>query len=136
MADKYNIRTDWKTDIPANIAIDDTVLSIVFGNLIENAIEACCKIPEPERYIILNADTRTEGCLYITMSNSFNGIVHKMGLDFISSKKAGQNSSPSGIGLKSIEKAASNHNGSSRFYYKDKIFYSDVMLQYNNSTSA
>jgi len=136
IADKHNIRTDWKTDIPANIAIDDTVLSIVFGNLIENAIEACCKIPESERYIILNADTRTEGCLYITMSNSFNGIVHKMGSDFISSKKAGQNSSPSGIGLKSIEKSASNHNGSSRFYYKDKVFYSDVMLQYNDSTSA
>lgn len=136
IADKYNIRTDWKTDIPAAIDIDDTVLSIVFGNLAENAIEACRKIPESQRYIILNADTQTEGCLYITMSNSFNGIVNKSGTEFISTKKAGQNSYPSGIGLKSIEKAAASHNGSSHFYYDNQTFYCDVMLQYDNPTSA
>lgn len=136
IADKYNIRTDWKIDVPADIEIDDTVLSIVFGNLVENAIEACRKIPESERFIVLHADTRTEGCLYITMSNSFNGVVNKTGHEFLSTKKAGQNSYPSGIGLKSVEKAAANHNGSSHFYYEDRIFYCDVMLQYPDSTSA
>lgn len=130
IADEYNIRTDWRVDVPADIPLNDTLLSIVFGNLAENAIEACRKIPEKERFIKLYADTQTEGCLYITMSNSFDGIVNKSGNEFVSTKKNGQNPFPSGIGLKSVKKAAAGHDGSTHFYHKGNTFYCDVMLRF------
>lgn len=130
IADEYNIRTDWRIDVPADISINEAVLSIIFGNLVENAIEACRKIPEKERFITLYADTQTEGCLYITMSNSFDGTVNKTGDEFISTKKAGKNSISSGIGLKSIKKAAASHKGSARFYNEGNTFYCDVMLRF------
>ena len=42
-------------NIPGGLPVDELELAIVISNLLENAINACRKLPETERYVKLTA---------------------------------------------------------------------------------
>ncbi|MBQ8983899.1 MAG: GHKL domain-containing protein [Lachnospiraceae bacterium] len=50
-AETKKIKIEAALDIPAQLDLDATSLSVVFANAIENAIHAVCKLPEEERII-------------------------------------------------------------------------------------
>ncbi|MEG2200545.1 MAG: GHKL domain-containing protein, partial [Anaerovorax sp.] len=66
--------------------ITDSTLCIIFGNLLENGMEACNRMTEGDKFIRLRSRLQYE-TLTATMDNSFNGAVSKSGEKFLSSKR-------------------------------------------------
>ena len=103
-----------------NPGIPDSSLCVIFGNLLENALEACDRLKEEPRFIRLNTKLQYE-LLVITMDNSFNGIIRKDGSRFQSSKRDDY-----GIGLSSIQSVARKHGGNATFRGDGKVFLSSI----------
>jgi len=110
------------TQVPEETGVSDTDLCIIFGNCIENAIEACRKMTG-ERFISINSKI-TGDMLFITIDNSFSGEVQKKDDVFLTSKQTG-----GGIGITSVKTVALKHNGLALFEPKDGKFRVSVMLQ-------
>lgn len=118
---------DILTQIPAhNPHISDNNLSVIVGNMIENAIEACNKQESGEKKIILRAKVQGN-MLIFTMDNTFNGEVRKRDGHFVSSKVA--DGSRIGIGLSSVESIAHKYHGEAEFHGEGHIFKSSVYLE-------
>ena len=98
-------------------------LSIVFGNLLENAIEACLKIDKDKRFIKISSDVNYD-MLVITMDNSYDGNFLSVDGRFCSTKREGF-----GIGLSSVQSVARKYYGDAKFEDKDGYFQSSVYLR-------
>lgn len=117
-----NIDVSVNIDIPKDINIPDTDLCVIFGNCLENAIEACQKLPIGEGFIKLK--TRRNGrTLGITVDNSFDGEYTRENDMFISRKHEG-----CGIGLSSVAATAKKYNGTAMFEVVGREFRSSVLL--------
>ncbi len=106
-----------------NPDISDANLCVIFGNLLENAMEACRRMTTGRRCIRLNAQIRGE-VLFIVMENSFDGNARKYEDLFYSSKRSGV-----GTGLRSIKTLAELHNGGASFREEGKMFRSEVYVR-------
>lgn len=98
-------------------------LSIIFGNLLENAIEACLKIDKDKRFIKISSDINYD-MLVITMDNSYDGNFVSVDGRFLSTKRE-----DFGIGLSSIQSVARKYHGDTKFEDKDGHFQSSVYLR-------
>lgn len=58
-------------NIPGELSVDELELAIVISNLLENAVHACLKVPETERYVKLTAKYKNQ--LLLEIENSCNG---------------------------------------------------------------
>ena len=103
--------------------VPDGELCIIFGNLLENAMEACGRMGEGERFVRLDAQVRA-GVLTVTMDNSFDGrAVMESGV-YRSSKRG-----EPGVGLSSVQAVARKHQGDARFAPEGPVFRSCVYLR-------
>ena len=122
-AKNADIDYDVKAVIPDDIAIDETDLSVLFGNLIENAIDACKAESGDNKKIVIRALT-DDYTLCLGIDNTFTGAVRK---DFngvlFSSKHVGF-----GIGVESVKSIAEKYGGTYRAEVKDGMFISSVLL--------
>ncbi len=98
-------------------------LCVIFGNLLENAIEACSRMTEGQKYIRLNSRLQYK-TLTITMDNSFNGKFTEQGGRMISSKRG-----DFGIGTSSIATVAEQHGGGASFGADGLVFLSSVYIR-------
>ena len=126
-AHNNDIKLSIKANIPKNIFVDQKDLSVLFGNILENATHACKEVKE-DRFINLNAAyTETpNGSDSITLvvknnysiepSESENGI-------FRSTKHSGD-----GIGISSVRSIAEKYKGASTFTHEDGTFTVSVIL--------
>ena len=120
---EQNIKYDIKIAVPAHIErISDEELCAVFGNLLENATEACARMQEGQKFIRLRSIIKSN-FLTITMDNSFNGKLRTNNGHFFSSKRDGY-----GIGLTSIETIAKHSGGDVDFHAEENTFLSSVYL--------
>jgi len=109
--------------IPQEIGISGPDICIVLGNCLENALEACRRMEEGQRFISVKADIRGH-MLIILFDNSFNGKASTNGNSFLSLKHDGQ-----GIGISSVKAVAERYNGTARFEFSENIFRVSVILQ-------
>lgn len=100
----------------------DIALCGIVGNLLENAVEACLRMTEGNRFLRLNSSLRS-GVLTITMDNSFSGTVREENGKFYSSKRDGF-----GVGLSSVQATARDYGGNARFEAEGTVFHSSVYL--------
>lgn len=119
----------FRLDVPAQTGqIPDSVLCGIFGNLLENAVEACARMQKGRRFLRLCS--RLEyGTLTITMDNSFDGKAERRGGEFLSSKRH----AAAGTGLASIRAAAEKYGGGARFVPDGTVFRCSVYLQTGES---
>lgn len=73
MAQKEGIQTTVSANIPSGLTVDEMELAIAISNLLENAVFACRKLPEAERYIKLTAKYKNQ--LLLEIENSCEGTV-------------------------------------------------------------
>ena len=66
---EQNIRVDATAAVPEDISISGIDLSVIIGNLLDNAMEACMKLPDKERFIRIYIDIIKKQ-LYISVTNS------------------------------------------------------------------
>lgn len=71
LAERNNIKVTVSANIPYNVGVDDMQLAIAISNLLENAINACLKVPESERFIEVTAKYKEQ--LLLEIVNSCDG---------------------------------------------------------------
>lgn len=103
--------------------IPDSSLCVVFGNLLENAVEACERMQTGERFIRLRSRLQY-GTLTIAMDNSFDGSFTVRDGSFVSSKRR-----EIGTGLQSVRAIAEKFCGGARFEAQKTVFLSSVYLR-------
>lgn len=119
-----SIALETKLNVPeSEDSVLDNDLCLVFGNLIENAIEACRRLDNDGCFIRLSADIRYK-TLIITMDNSFDGHFKIRDGKYISSKR-----NDFGIGLSSIQSVAQKYGGDAEFVAKNGVFQSSLYFQ-------
>jgi len=129
IAKSEGIKVDTHLELPENSGISDSDLCIIFGNCIENAIEACRRL-DGDKFIRINS-VIVGDMLAITIDNSFDGITDKENDDFISRKHEGNASVRGvGIGISSVKAVAHKYDGETRFEAKDDLFQVSVMLPF------
>ena len=110
--------------VPADLEQStDGELCVIFGNLMENAVEACMRMTEGRKFLRLNSTVHL-GVLTITMDNSFDGRVKQEDGKFRSSKR-----DDFGVGLTSIQAVARKRGGDARFEPDGRVFRSSVYLR-------
>ena len=123
VAKNEDIDYDVKAVIPENISVDETDLSVLFGNLIENATDACREESGDNRRIVIRAMT-DEYTLCLGIDNTFTGTLKKdLGGVLFSSKHKGF-----GVGVESVKSIAEKYGGTYCAEVKDEMFMSSVLL--------
>lgn len=110
-------------DIHNKIHIDRLDLSIVLGNLIDNAVEAILEC-KGEAILRLKVICRDEK-FYVEILNTFDGNLERIGTKITTRKK---DKKQHGRGLNQIEKLVTKYNGFHQFKIDETIFSSTVYL--------
>lgn len=127
IASNTNIEFKVDLNIPENINIDNLDLSIVIGNCVENAIEACNKIiDKSKKYINIKAEIKGFNLL-LRINNSFNGQV----VDDDGTIKTSKKSQEHGIGLSSVRKIVEKYNGFFDIKYTDSEFQVSIVMNFS-----
>lgn len=108
-----------RADIPEELPLSGPETGALFGNLMENAREACGKMDAP--FINVSAETRN-GKLYLEIRNSVQGTVAFQGELPRTTKKIG------GVGLASVESILSRHGGMMHCAQEGHIFITRIIL--------
>lgn len=112
--------------IPEQMPIKSFDISIILGNLLDNANEALRKSTEKILEVQLFAD---RGALYIYSGNTYNGEVKKLlrsGREVYATGK--EQPELHGIGLVSISRAIENYHGTMRIDDSGQWFHVNIML--------
>ena len=121
---EQGIQTDIRLSVPTRTEqTTDPELCVIFGNLIENALEACGRMTEGKKFIHLGSRVDM-GLLTIIMDNSFHGQFKQEHGKYLSSKR-----DDFGVGLSSIQAVARKRGGDARFETDGNVFHSSVYMQ-------
>ena len=126
-AEKANIIFESHIEIPHKISINDTALSIVIGNCLDNAIEAVsCLDSTTERRIIIEIVYR-KSVFLIKISNPYNGII-KRDRDgrYLTTKQVDVQNH--GTGLNSVFRVVEKNHGTYRIEDTGGWFRIQIML--------
>ncbi|MBQ7564347.1 MAG: GHKL domain-containing protein [Lachnospiraceae bacterium] len=123
LAVQAGIDTKWSIDIPEASLFRNVDLCNIIGNILDNAITACGKLPVDKRWIQLAITLRHNTNLYIVATNSFDGNVRLHNDRYLSTSHDGN-----GIGLSSVESIAETYNGAASFSHNDTEFFTNVVL--------
>lgn len=102
-----------------DISMYDSEISILFGNLLDNAIEACEKIESEERWIEVKIE-KQKGLLFVEISNSISKLPIIKNGRLLTSKR---NNELHGYGLKSVERIINRHDGVIHYEIRDHSFH-------------
>lgn len=104
-------------------SIDDLDLCVIIGNLIDNAVESCRKIPLGEdRFLRIYLCIHRQQ-LYIAVTNSTRETIRKLDAEYISNKRGDH-----GHGLKRIDLVVEKYNGYIRRANEPGVFSTEIML--------
>lgn len=118
-AAKRSIRMEIQADCRMFSFIDDMDLCTIFGNALDNAIEACEKVDPPEERSIRVKSLLIADQIFLTVVNSCLGKVDlTYGLPLTTKKEAGMH----GVGLRSIRRCLEKYNGNLRCKAEDGRF--------------
>ncbi|WP_455619315.1 GHKL domain-containing protein [Eisenbergiella sp.] len=108
-------------ELPPTLPVSDTELSILFGNLLENAWEACCR-EKANQFIVIRGKCK-KGKLYVQLENSCTSPPLIKKGKFISSKNGKY-----GLGTQSVQNVVSQYDGLVEFDHTEQIFRVSVIL--------
>lgn len=121
--DNEKIDFDCYVDLPTELHVSDVDMTIIMGNLLDNAIEACLGVDD-KRYIDLDIDYGY-GRINIVMKNSFNGKAKIVDNHVQTSK---EDKDFHGYGLRNIKKAAEKYDGSFTISGDNKEFIAKIVI--------
>ena len=119
-----NIQVKAKATVPSQWKISEIDLCVIIGNLLDNAMEACLRLPDEEDRFIRVFIGVLKGQLYLSVSNSAGGEIRKSGRTYISSK----NSETHGFGLMRVDRIAAKYNGYVNRQNEEGMFATEILL--------
>ncbi|MCM1124599.1 MAG: GHKL domain-containing protein [Eubacterium sp.] len=125
-ADGLHIRWECSVQLPSECPINDFDLCVIFGNLLDNALEACQKLPsktvaKTERFIRIDAHM-VRKCLLLEIVNSAPMQIENLAMPIKHSKYT------SGIGLKNVKDAVERYNGTLHVECSEDTFRISILL--------
>ena len=123
MIKEKEIQVDATAIVPQDVPFSGIDLSVLIGNLLDNAMEACVQIPnKDDRFIRIYIDI-VKKQLYISVSNSMNGKAKRKGVQYLSTKMGVH-----GFGLLRIDRIATRYGGFINRQNEEGVFATEVML--------
>lgn len=115
------IKVDTQIHIPGKMQIEYGDIGVLYGNLLDNAIEACRKLPEPERFISIE-NKYVSGRLLLVITNS------KENRNSGHLKTTKEDTYTHGYGIASVRRVVEKYNGVAQFKDNGTTFEVSVML--------
>lgn len=122
-AKKNEVKVNVSSTLPQGLNISSFDLTVIFGNLIDNALQAVSLVPE-NKFIDL-ALHYSKGMMLIKVSNPFINEIKKSGDKVITTKKDKKNH---GYGLTSVKEAVEKYDGTIDIIPDNNIFTVTVVL--------
>lgn len=122
LAREFQIKFSADIQYPSSSGIQDTDIVVLYGNLLENAVEACRRQTVNPIFIRLRT-LQKSGSIIIVVDNSYDGTIQKSEDGFLSSKGC-----YIGIGITSTQKIAQKYHGMAKFEYDENVFFASVIL--------
>lgn len=126
MAKQRGIEVDAKAIVPTELgdSVSEVDLGLIIGNLMDNAMEACMRVDDPEkRFIRLYIDIM-KGELYIYVINAASGTLKRVGKIYETLKDSRHH----GFGLMRIDKAVERCHGYLERADEEGVFATEVLL--------
>lgn len=126
IAGTKGINVNAKAAVPQTMKIPDLDLCVIIGNLLDNAIEGCESLENPDERFIRAYIREMKGQLYIYVSNSFGGKIKRIDKRYFTTK-AGQDH---GFGLRRIDSIVEKNNGYINRQNEEGVFATEIMMPY------
>ena len=126
LRDKMRLAKESRIDVQAEVEfskgkfIDGLDISTIFGNAWDNAMEACMKLPEEQRFITVRAGVRNQ-FLIVKFENS----AKESDLEIPTTKA---DTFMHGFGKKNIQKAVEKYQGSCQWDYTEGIYSLSILI--------
>lgn len=126
LAKQRGIAVDAKAIVPKELgdAVSEVDLSLVIGNLMDNAMEACMRIEDPARRFIRVYIDIMKGQLYIYVMNATAGKLKRIGRIYMTMKDGRHH----GFGLMRIDKVVERCHGYLERADEEGVFATEVLL--------
>ena len=123
-AKQEGIKTEIRLALPPVLNVEAADLTIILGNLLDNALNAVTTVAEnEEKKIKLDIEFSKEA-LIIQLDNTFDGIVNLDHQGIVTRKDENHH----GHGLKNIKQTAEKYSGYMDISHEDKIFSVTILL--------
>lgn len=127
-ADEKNIKWECDVQMPKGYSINEFDLCVLFGNILDNALEACGRMRGGESCFI-NVQARTEKkCFLIEIKNSVD--MEEMNAVGFTNK---ENPREHGIGLLNVSDVVYEYNGVLNVESEEGIFITSVLIPLNDA---
>lgn len=125
LAKNHGIALSLRLDVTADLFLADTELGCILSNLLENAVEACLRLPAGQEPWISLGVKSDPSSFSLVMENSAAG-ERQPGNRNLSAKKKGR----VGYGLRSVRAIADRYHGDADFSYQETrgMFISTLLL--------
>ncbi|KMZ52676.1 sensor histidine kinase [Dorea sp. D27] len=121
-----NIQCSFQIDLEETPQIDNIDLCSLLANTLDNAIEACCKIPDYSmRFLTLKARCKNNYFSYELVNSKANAIIEESG----HYKTSKNDTSLHGIGLGSVARIVEKYDGDIKIDYTDDTFTVTILIQ-------
>lgn len=123
VAQKYDTELILDSQIPSQLSIDNYEFSVLFGNLLDNAIEACMAVTGKKTIRVVMKVAKNQ--LHLYMENPYAGNLQwENGLPL--SKK--ENRELHGIGTQNVKRIVEKYNGAMDIETEDNVFRIKILL--------
>jgi len=123
LANSKKINVNAKAFVPDNLNISEIDLCVIIGNLLDNAVEACEKITDNEKFIRIFIGMKNTQ-LYIYIANTAPGGKQKKVNGLFVTRKSGYH----GYGLVRIDKTVEKYKGYVKRSSEDGAFTTEILL--------
>lgn len=120
-AKSEGMKVDTQIHIPKRMQVEYGDIGVLYGNLLDNAIEACQKVPDTERFISVE-NKYVSGRLLLVITNSKENGTNKH------LKTTKQDTYTHGYGIASVRRVVEKYNGVVQFKDNGTTFEVSVMM--------
>lgn len=124
LAVNQGIKINAKARVPRNLKVSDIDLSVIIGNLMDNAMEAAAILENPKDRFIRVYIREMKEQLYISITNSAQGQAKKSGIVYLSTKLSANH----GFGLKRVDSLVAKYHGFINRQSEEGVFATEIML--------
>lgn len=126
---KLNIKFEAQVNVPMQLPFENGDISILLGNVLDNAIEASIKVDANLRHIELILKYEKNSFI-IVCRNNFNGVLKRNSNGDLMSTKI--DTQKHGLGLRSIRKISDKYYGATVYDTNGMVFILKVILYHDS----
>ena len=124
-AEQYSVVFDLDVQIPEQMAVSSQVMSVILGNALDNAIEACDRVSEKERLVKIFMKVERKN-LFIEIKNRYDGTIFEAQDGRLISRK--ENPQEHGMGLRIMHELLEHADGNVETMWDEQVFTLRVMI--------